>query len=64
MENRHDLVIGVWTRPAASEVERGSGLELLAELPGTPHKTVGGDKGGDTQGFVAGRRELKVTHRL
>lgn len=61
MENRHGLVVGVRTRPAASETERESALELLAALPGVQRKTVGGDKGYDTQGFVADCRELKIT---
>lgn len=61
MENRHGLVVAVRTRPAASETERESGLELLAQLPGVRRKTVGGDKGFDTHGFVAGCRALEIT---
>lgn len=61
MENRHGLVVGVRTHRAGSETEREAGLALLAGLAGTQRKTVGGDRGFDTQGFVAGCRESKIT---
>ena len=34
---------------------------MLANLPGEHRKTVGGDKGYDTHGFVAGCRAMNIT---
>lgn len=61
MENRNGLVIGAKITKSATVTEREAGIELLAELPGDNRKTVGGDKGYDTLGFVAGCRAINVT---
>lgn len=61
MENRNGLVVAVQVRPAATETERESALELLDTLDGTRKRTVGGDKGYDTHGFVAGCRKRGIT---
>lgn len=49
------------TTPSASVTERQAAEDLLAALPGKRPKTLGGDKGYDTQGFVAQCRALKIT---
>lgn len=61
MENRNYLVVGVKTTGSASVTERDAAEDLLVELPETPRKTLGADKGYDTIDFVAGCRELKIT---
>lgn len=61
MENRNGLIVGVTTTPSASVTEREAGIDLLAELPGENRKTVGADKGYDTQGFVAECRGHQIT---
>lgn len=61
VENRHHLIVGVATTPAARIGEREAALDLLARLPGEHRKTVGGDKGYDTRGFVASCRALRIT---
>ncbi len=49
------------TAPAATVHEREAALDLLAGLPGEQCKTVGGDKGHDTLGFVKECRAMKIT---
>lgn len=61
MENRHGLVVGVSTRPAATVTERDAAIDLLVALPGEHRKTLGADKGYDTQAFVAGCRGINIT---
>jgi transposase len=61
MENRHGLVVGVTTERAAGITEREAAKGLLEEIPGTGRKTVGGDKGYDTKGFVEACRNLNIT---
>lgn len=60
-ENRHHLVVSVKTTKAANATERDAALEMLAELPGEQRKTLGGDKGFDTFGFVEECRALNIT---
>ncbi len=64
MENRNGLVVAAQTRKAASVTEREASLELLSGLSGSKRKTVGGDKGYDTKGFVAGCRNLNITPHI
>lgn len=61
VENRNHLVVALKTAPAATVHEREAALDLLAELPGEQRKTVGGDKGYDTFGFVEECRAMKFT---
>ena len=61
VENRHHLIVGVATTPATGVGERAAALDLLARLPDAHRKTVGGDKGYDTRGFVASCRALRIT---
>jgi IS5 family transposase len=59
LDNRHGLVANVCVTAATGTAEREAALLLLAEAPAAA--TVGGDKGFDVPGFVAGVRALGVT---
>jgi IS5 family transposase len=59
MENRTGLVVDMCVTQATGTAERETALALATNL--RPGATVGADKGYDTQGFVAGLRELGVT---
>ena len=62
MENRSALIIDAELTIADGYAERSTATELLARLPKTRRRrTVAGDKGYDTKGFVAGVRELGFT---
>jgi len=63
-ENRHHLVVGVSTEPAASVTERTAAVAMLGDIPGEGRITVGGDKGYDTNDFVEQCRELKITPHI
>lgn len=62
MENRNGLIVGAVATRASGHAERLAALHLV-----TPHAdraqpiTLGGDKGFDTQDFVADLREINVT---
>jgi transposase len=62
MENRNGLIVGAAATRAFGHAERLAARHLIA-----PHAdragriTLGGDKGFDTQGFVAEMREINVT---
>jgi len=63
MENRHGLLLDLKVTSATGTSEREAAEEMLdrqADLGVTP-KTLGGDKGYDTQDFVAALRERAVT---
>lgn len=64
VENRNHLIVGVTTAPAARVDEREAAIDLLANLPGERRMTIGGDKGYDTHGFVAGCRAMNFTPRV
>ena len=61
MENRSGLVVDARLTTATGTAERDAALEMAAALPGRHRITLGGDKGYDTRGFVAGLRALSVT---
>jgi len=61
MENRHGLAVDGRLGLATGTGERDAALEMVAEIPDGSRVTVGGDKGYDTQDFVARLRALKVT---
>jgi transposase len=62
MENRSALIADMELTSATGYAERETALTLLARLPARARRrTVGGDKGFDTTGFVAGCRALRVT---
>ena len=59
MENRNALIVDAELGFADGYAERSTATEMLARLPKTARRrTVAGDKGYDTKGFVAGVREL------
>jgi Transposase DDE domain len=62
MENRNALIIDAELGFADGYAERATATEMLARLPKTARRrTVAGDKGYDTKGFVAGVRKLGFT---
>src|SRR6516165_4347584 len=61
VENRNGLIVAAEVFQANGTAERDAALAMLEKVPGTQPVTVGGDKGFDTQGFVAECRNIKVT---
>ena len=61
VENRNGLIVAAEVFQANGTAERDAALVMLENLPGTQPVTVGGDKGFDTQGFVAECRNINVT---
>jgi transposase len=62
MEHRNALIVDVELTTADGFAERATALEMLGRLPPTARRrTVAGDKGYDTRGFVAEARELGFT---
>ena len=61
MENRHGLVVDTQVTEATGTAERETALTMAEALPGTPRKTLGGDKLYDTQDFVRDVRAAGVT---
>jgi transposase len=62
MENRNALIVDAELTIADGYAERATAAEMLARLPNTARRrTVAGDKGYDTTGFVADVRELGFT---
>ena len=62
MENRNALIVDAELTTADGYAERATAVEMLARLPATARRrTVAGDKGYDTRGFVADCRQLGFT---
>jgi transposase len=62
MENRSALIVDAELTMADGYAERATAIEMLARLPTMARRrTVAGDKGYDTKGFVTGVRELGFT---
>ncbi len=62
MENRNGLIVGATATRASGHAERLAAEHLLAPHADRAQRvTVGGDKGFDTQDFVAEMREINVT---
>lgn len=61
MENRHGLAVHTHVTHATGTAEREAALALARTLPGTRRKTLGADKGYDTQAFVQALRTRHVT---
>ena len=64
MENRHGLLIDSRVSEAGGTAERDLAQAMLMDLPGRHKITVGGDKGFDTQGFVAALKQLNATSHV
>lgn len=60
-ENRNGLMVDTRLTEANGTARREAALEMLAELPGEARKTVGADKAYDTESFVEGCRDFKIT---
>jgi len=62
MENRNALIVDAELTTADGYAERATAVEMLARLPARARRrTVAGDKGYDTRGFVAEARDLGFT---
>lgn len=62
MENRNGLVVDTQVLRATGTAEREAALAMLDRLPGSKRRrTLGADKGYDTQDFVAGVRARGIT---
>ncbi len=62
MDNRHGLIVATDVRPPGGTAEREAGVEMLTMLkPRARRRTLGGDKGYDTDEFVAGVRACHTT---
>jgi transposase len=62
MENRSALIVDAELTIADGYAERATAIEMLTRLPKTARRrTIAGDKGYDTQGFVAEVRALGFT---
>jgi len=62
MEHRSALIVDAELTTADGYAERATAVEMLARLPATARRrTVAGDKGYDTRGFVADVRDLGFT---
>ena len=62
MENRNGLIVGAVATRASGHAERLAARHLIEPHADRPQKvTLGGDKGFDTQDFVAELREINVT---
>src|SRR5215218_10939819 len=59
MEHRSALIVDAELTTADGYAERATAVEMLARLPATARRrTVAGNKGSDTRGFVAQARDL------
>lgn len=64
-ENRHGLIVQTDVRSPAYEAERDAALAMLARLPRhRRRRTLGGDKGFDTDAFVAELRARRITPHI
>lgn len=62
MENRNGLIVGATATRASGHAERLAALHLVGPHADRPQSiTLGGDKGFDTQDFIAELREINVT---
>ena len=62
MEHRNALIVDAELTTADGYAERATAIEMLTRLPVTARRrTVAGDKGYDTRGFVADVRDLGFT---
>jgi transposase len=65
MEHRNALIVDMELTEASGYAERDAALEMLGRLPARQRRrTVAGDKGYDTAGFVADVRHLGFTPHL
>jgi transposase len=64
MEHRHGLVVDVEVTTASGTAEREAALKMLDRQRGSSRRTLAGDKGYDTQGFVAALRERGITPQV
>jgi len=61
VENRNGLIVDAELLEANGRAERDAALLMLEQVPGDERITVGGDRGFDTQEFIAECRHMNVT---
>ena len=62
MDNRHGLIVATDVRAPGYEAERDAAVEMLTTLePRTRRRTMGGDKGYDSEALASGARACGVT---
>jgi transposase len=61
MENRNGLIVASSVTHATGTAERETAEEMVAQVAGDRHITVGGDKNYDTNDFVLSLRSMSVT---
>jgi len=61
IENRNGLVVDTELVPPSGTAERDAALRMVERNEGTGRVTIAADKGYDTQGYVAGMRDLNAT---
>jgi transposase len=65
IENRNALIVDAELTTADGYAERATAIEMLARLPTTARRrTVAGDKGYDTRGFITDARALGFTPHI
>jgi transposase len=64
MEHRNGLVVDVEVSTASGTAEREAALKMLDRQRGYGRRTLAGDKGYDTHGFVAALRERRITPQV
>jgi transposase len=64
MENRHGLVVSAQATAATGTAEAHTAEDLLEQVVGERHCTVGADKAFDSRDFVDGMRDLNVTPHI
>lgn len=64
MENRNGLAVNARVTKATGTAEREAAIDMLGELPGNKHLTVGADKAYDTKEFVRLTRKMGVTPHI
>ena len=60
-ENRNGLIVSAILTQADGYAERAAALAMVEEMPGKRRITLGGDRGFDTEDFVAECRDRNVT---
>jgi transposase len=61
MENRNGFIVNTAVTPPSGNAEREAAAAMAKTLPGVSRKTLGGDKGYDTEGGVTALREIGIT---
>ena len=64
MDNRHGLAVDVQLTQATGRAEREAALDMVVDIPGSKHTTLGADKAYDVAEFVGLLRAIKMTPHI